>query len=232
MSSWVHLMSAAMGAALLSGLLSQGEPQATPKEKPLGNAGESGGQRSSQPTRIVSFDLKQFLQEHDKNQDGTLDKAELPVRFHDRFAHLDKNKDGRITLEELEQQAALLQPPRRPADVLVVLLEMSDCDECCVEELQLFYSQLRKLDRDNDGKLSPEELAVGRKELVGQRVDHLLKNLDSNKDGRLGREETRGYLQKDFDQIDTNRDGSLTREELLKAASQPPASAKPGDKPN
>jgi Ca2+-binding EF-hand superfamily protein len=176
--------------------------------------------------------MSQFLQEHDMNKDGSLDKSELPGRLRDRFDNLDLNKDGKLTQEELEKGINFLQPNRRPADVLVVLIEMSDCDECCLEELQHFYSTLRKLDRDNDGKLSAEELAAARKAMTEERVNNLIKDLDRDGNGRLSREEARGRVRKDFDKLDANQDGSVDREELLRAAANSAAPAKPTARPD
>src|SRR5262245_29985772 len=192
------------GVALLA-LLGAGlaaQDQKTPRDRdkpdqPPGNAGKSGGQKTSQGEQPLRFDVSGFLRDHDLNKDGMLDKDELPPRLQDRFAQLDTNKDGKLSKEELEQGIVFLQPARRPADVLVVLIEMSDCDECCAEELAHFYAMLRKLDKDNDGKFSPEELAAARRTLVEDRVANLFKELDRDKDGYLSRDEARGYVRRD-----------------------------------
>src|SRR5262249_43756578 len=88
------------------------------------------------------FDARAFLKEHDRNGDGFLSKDELPAWLRHNFARLDANKDGKISLEELEKGAPYIQQRRRPSDVVVVLVEMSDCDECCAEELQRVYDTL------------------------------------------------------------------------------------------
>lgn len=48
-------------------------------------------------------------------------------------------------------------------------------------------------------------------------VEKLLTEMDSNKDGKLSKDEVKGPLAKDFSKIDTNEDGYLTTEELKKA---------------
>ena len=45
----------------------------------------------------------------------------------------------------------------------------------------------------------------------------LLKEMDSNKDGKLSKEEVKGPLKDDFVKIDTDKDGLITEAELEKA---------------
>jgi len=84
------------------------------------------------------------------------------------------------------------------------------------------YEFLRKLDRNNNGKIDADELRSGREQLVNQRVDSILKALDTNKDGKISREEARGQIKRHFDDLDTNKDGFISRDELVKAAHEKP----------
>jgi Ca2+-binding EF-hand superfamily protein len=123
-------------------------------------------------------------------------------RADDFIRHFDKNKDGYLTPDEL--------PPR----------------------LSRMFSQF---DRNGDGKLDRQEvekmLQVVRQRLGSgsglagagkgaspqQIVAGLLQRQDTNKDGKISRDEARGPLARNFDLIDTNKDGYLDREELLRA---------------
>jgi hypothetical protein len=51
-------------------------------------------------------------------------------------------------------------------------------------------------------------------------VDRLLKDYDKNGDGFLQRDEVPPYLREQFDKLDTNKDGKLSREELEQGAAQ------------
>jgi Ca2+-binding EF-hand superfamily protein len=113
-----------------------------------------------------------------------------------------------------------LQQRRRPSDVVFVLVEMSDCDECCAEEVQHAYDQLRRLDRNQDGKIDAEELKAARERLVSERLANLIKELDADQDGRISKAEARGLLRQHFDRLDTNRDGQVGLEELQRGASE------------
>jgi len=169
------------------------------------------------------FDAGEFIRQYDKNKDGYLSKAELPERFRHNFARLDANKDGKISRAELEKGAAYLLPRRRPLEVVYAMIEMSDCDECCAEELQMLYDLLRKLDTNKDGKLQASEMRTARTVIVKKCVDAIFKALDANKDGKISRAEAKGMVKRNFDELDTNKDGFIQRNELMRAASEKPA---------
>ena len=175
--------------------------------------------------RPLQFDLERFLKDYDKNGDGYLQRDELPPDLQRAFPQLDRNKDGKISPEELSQGILHLQPRRRPSDVVYVLIEMSDCDEDCAGEVQRAYDILRKLDKDHNGKIDPDELRAERERLLKHRVDNLFRQLDANRDGRISREEAKGQIREHFDEIDRNHDGVIDRDELMKAASERPAAA-------
>jgi len=192
---------------------------------------------------VPFFDVVAFLDAYDKDKDGSLSKDELPERFHHNWDKLDTNKDGKLGRDELEKGVFYLQPRRRPSDVVFFLVEMSDADEECAEELQIIYSFLRKLDTKNDGKIHPEALHAAREGLVNKRVDALFKHMDADKDGKIGRAEARGRVKEHFDELDTNKDGYVDRKELTRAAGEKPPKLppvkgttlpkkKPGDEPD
>jgi Ca2+-binding EF-hand superfamily protein len=58
-----------------------------------------------------------------------------------------------------------------------------------------------------NGKITPEAI-----------VQMILDRMDTNKDGRISREEAQGRIKENFDKIDTNKDGFLDKEELLRMA--------------
>jgi len=173
----------------------------------------------AKPTRPAHlFDVDEFMKEYDRNKDGSLSKDELPERFRHVFDKLDTDKDGKISRAELEKGIAYMQSQRRPSDFVFVLVEMSDCDECCADELQVVYNFLRKLDKNNDGKIEADELKAGRSALVKKRIDGIFAELDANKDGKISKEEARGFISRHFKELDANKDGFISRDELEKGA--------------
>jgi len=191
-------------------------------------------QDQSKPGKLAKgrplVDVEAFLREYDRNKDGFLTKDEMPEWLHYNFARLDANKDGKISKDELEKGMSYLHERRRPSDVVLVLVEMSDCDECHAEELQRAYELLRKLDKNQDGKISADELKNGRGEIIESRVKGIFERLDTNKDGKISRAEARGLVKDHFDQLDKNKDGFVDREELMAAASARPDEGRPKDK--
>jgi len=175
-------------------------------------------------------DVDAFMAEYDRDKDGYLSKDEMPDWLHYNFARLDTNKDGKISKDELTKGMAYLQQRRRPSDVVMVLVEMSDCDECCAEELQRAYDFLHKLDKNRDGKLDADEVKAGRELIVKGRVEAIIKRLDADKDGKISKKEARGLVKDHFDQLDKNKDGFVDSDELLAAASAKPAEDKEKDK--
>jgi Ca2+-binding EF-hand superfamily protein len=122
-----------------------------------------------------------------------------PEDFIKRF---DKNKDGYLTKDEL--------PPR----------------------LERLFD---RVDANGDGKLDKKEVAqmqaILRRQLgleaekkpanpqqVERIVANLLQRMDTNKDGKISRDEAKGPLAKNFDLLDTNKDGYLDKAELRRAA--------------
>jgi len=163
-------------------------------------------------------DVDEFIKEYDRDKDGYLSKDEMPDWLHYNFARLDTNKDGKISKEELQKGTAFLQQRRRPSDVVIVLVEMSDCDEGCGEEIQRAYEFLYKLDKNKDGKLDADELKAGREQVVKDRVDRFIKRLDADKDGKISKTEARGLIKEHFDQLDKDKDGFVDRDELTAGA--------------
>jgi Ca2+-binding EF-hand superfamily protein len=172
----------------------------------------------ARPSWALKFEIDQLFLDYDKNKDGYLDRKEVPAFLRDHFDRLDLNKDSKLSREELEKGAVYLQKRRRPSDFIYILIEMSDCDEDCTAEIQEVYNALRKLDKNNDGKIDSAELKAARERLLEERIDGIIKDLDTNGDGKISRKEAKGLIRKHFDELDANHDGYVDRKELMNAA--------------
>jgi Ca2+-binding EF-hand superfamily protein len=175
----------------------------------------------------LSFDVEGFFKDFDTNGDGYIQRAEMPEAYRAAFGHIDANKDGKISRDELRNGIAFLHPRRRPSDLVYMLIEMSDFDDDCQHEVQRAYEILRKLDKNQDGKIDEKEMKAGREGIVNDRVTFLFRQLDANKDGKISKAEAKGRIRENFDEIDRNRDGVIEREELLKAATEKPSVSGP-----
>jgi Ca2+-binding EF-hand superfamily protein len=196
-----------------------------------GQGASPGGQKAT--PQGPRFDPDRFIKDFDKNGDGKLSKEEAPPVLREHFAEIDTNKDGEISKEELEHHSAQMAR-RRPAavEMLYIVVDTPETEVVTVQDLQKAYDFLRKLDRQHDGKIDPKAVAEFRQHRAQERGDAIIKDLDSNHDGKISRDEARGLLREDFDQIDTNKDGFLDRDELRKAFTPVPDAAVPaGERP-
>jgi Ca2+-binding EF-hand superfamily protein len=141
----------------------------------------------------------------------------------DLFSKLDKNKDGFVTADEVQES-----------------------------QKALFERLVRNADKDGDKKLSKEEFQAGLKPdeapkqpLAGGQPpggrpgagqfnpQEIFNRFDANKDGKLSKDELPPRLQENFARLDANGDGFLSQEEFARAAGpgqRPPGA--PGGAPN
>jgi Ca2+-binding EF-hand superfamily protein len=85
-----------------------------------------------------------------------------------------------------------------------------------------------RYDRNSDGKLDLKEIgqmleAAQRafaatpavdEAAVERRVTQILERMDTNKDGKISKDEARGPIAENFERIDTNKDGYIDKDEL------------------
>jgi Ca2+-binding EF-hand superfamily protein len=122
-----------------------------------------------------------------------------PEQFIKRF---DKNNDGFLTKDEL--------PPRFAA-----IFERADQNgdgKLDVDEV----GQMLQVVRQNI-KANAKAAGQGKNADIERRVADVFYRLDTNKDGKISRQEAQGPLLKNFDQIDRNKDGFLDKEEVRQA---------------
>ena len=194
------------------------------------------------------------LMEFDKNQDGKLTKQELPERMQGIFARGDANKDGILTREELQKMAATQAAPAensrggddhgerggereggreggprggmmRMMPLLSALDENSD-GTISVVEMNNSSVSLKKLDKNNDGQLTEDEvrpMGRGGRGGFGGSPEEMVKRMmefDKNGDGKLSKEELPERMQEMMGNLDTDRDGFLSADEIKAMAQQ------------
>ena len=119
------------------------------------------------------------------------------------FAQVDANKDGFADKAEIEAAEAKTLAARKA----MVLSERERA--------------FKTLDKDNNGTLTLAEFNAVAASQALPRADasQELARLDSNKDGRISREENRVLALQQFDRADANKDGTVTPAE--QAAARP-----------
>jgi Ca2+-binding EF-hand superfamily protein len=182
-------------------------PGNQPRTPPGTQPGTQTGQNAPR------FDVARFIKDHDKNGDGKLSKDELPASAQDEFSKMDTNQDGFVTADELQKHAHAMMN-RRPELVEIVLYSIDVEEPMTTKELQTAYDQLRKLDKNHDGKIDETEVKAFREQRKKERIDNIFSALDKNHDGKIEKGEARGLWADNFDQLDKNKDGSLDKQEV------------------
>ncbi len=195
-------------------------------------------------------DMVKTLMEFDRNGDGQLSKEEVPERMQGLFERADANKDSLLTREELKASAETRgnagpgfgrgrpgeergerggRPegfgPGGPGGMRTPSTAALDEDgdgTISDAELNNAPAALRKLDKNNDGNLTEEEVRPnfgGRRGPGGGRnpeemINHLFEENDKNNDGKLSKDELPERMQAMLERADANKDGFLTKEEM------------------
>ncbi|XP_041455590.1 calcium-binding protein LPS1-beta-like isoform X2 [Lytechinus variegatus] len=179
------------------------------------------------PKSVIEEMKKEFKDNYDTNNDGTVSCAELAKLMdcpeeeaQKMIATVDVNCDGRMQFDEL-----------------VLFMEGSTkADLYSSEEIQKMFEDL---DKDGNGKISPEELSKGVREIYTKLIEgmatKLIQEADKDDDGHVNMEEFCDTLveklpvrkdrflneqlleciKKDFkEKFDKNGDGSLTNAEM------------------
>jgi Ca2+-binding EF-hand superfamily protein len=156
----------------------------------------------------------------DSNKDGKVTLAELTQSKEGWLSQIDLNKDGVATPAEIEASHA-----SRRTQHIERMFERKDANKdgrLTREESRMQAAGFAKADTNNDGALTPAELAQapGRGQR-GPAAKHARgagrgAHMDQNGDGKVELEEVRKAAARMLERLDQNSDGSLTAEELGK----------------
>lgn len=185
------------------------------------------------------IDRAALFERLDRNRDGKISVDEMPEgeRGARMLRSADRNGDKEVTKEEF---MAVQQPPRggegrRPGmgpggGPLLRALDANGDGTISAEEIAGAASALKQLDRNGDGQLTPEELGPpprpmrpGEGRPGAARPDagpaeltpaERFRQIDTNADGKISRDEAPVRLRAVFDRLDTNQDGFLEPSEM------------------
>lgn len=143
------------------GKLSRDEYSASTKETATQRRpGRGGGPPSA----------REMLTRFDRDGDGKLSRRELPEPMRNIAGRIDRDGNGVIDEEELHQMMANRQrlagpggvaPPGAPAGGLFAVFDVDRDGELSTSEIVGAGTALLKLDKNDDGKLTPEEIFAG-----------------------------------------------------------------------
>ena len=190
-----------------------------------GRRGEGPGEGAGEGA--VSPDLVNTLFSFDENKDGKLSKAEVPERMQGIFLRADADHDGLLTRDELTK-ATVAQDRRAPGgpppDLVFRALDKDDDGVLSPSEIAGAAAALKILDKNGDGVLNEQELrpmrgpgGPGGRGGPGEMINHMFEENDANHDGQLSKAEMPERMREMFERADLNQDGFVTRDELTKA---------------
>lgn len=149
-----------------------------------------------------------------------LTRNEVTVPIRAEFARIDTNDDGELTQSEIAAHADTLNlRTTRSNDFQMADLWMFDEDPqdgpAINRSFQHVYKLLSKLDKDDDGELSDEELGENAQKVIAEWASRCFQRLDQDENVQISRQEAQGSLLKDFfGRMDQNGDGALSRNEV------------------
>jgi Ca2+-binding EF-hand superfamily protein len=181
-------------------------------------------QQSSSAVRSNRQDMQaaqQFIERFDENGDRRLSRDELPQRLSQQFSQLDRNNDSRLSVSELQRHARRMMPRAIPVEITYIWVTDAQRGRLDLNDLQQAYQLLQRIDEDNNGRLSRNEVQQRREEVVSHWINALLERNDENNDNALSPREAEGtLLSRSFRQIDRNGDRQISRNELRRVAEQ------------
>ena len=127
-----------------------------------------GGRGEERPVEIpadppTADDMTSSLMMFDANNNGKLEKSEVPERFQGVFERGDTNKDGILTREEIvalaqaNRQMKLAPRPSR-FDLAMVALDANGDGEITAAEIDTAPKSLSALDKNGDGQITNDEV--------------------------------------------------------------------------
>lgn len=161
--------------------------------------------------------------------DKVVTRAEVDAKVREHFAKLDANRDGFVTIAEIDAGKAAMQDRWQKAGIgHAMTVKRGDPN-----------AAFDRIDADKNGTISRDEFAKGREVRIEKRIvrneedagrpgvkrmrmqrmgggmmgGQMLKMADANNDGRVSLAEATAGAMQHFDKVDANRDGRITRDE-------------------
>jgi len=153
------------------------------------------------------------VDEFDANKDGKVSRKEFTKgsknRSAERFKVLDKDGDGYLSKDE--RSSRMVRHMRVPR----IEIDMEGLNEELDAALEQVDAELARVEVEVERAMADQEhsfsFAFGHHE---GREPHHMKRLDTNKDGKVSREEYLARRDRQFNEIDKNNDGVLSEEEM------------------
>jgi Ca2+-binding EF-hand superfamily protein len=171
----------------------------------------------------------------DKDEDKFVSHAEYDSSGDRAFVHLDRNKDGKVTLEDADPAEKQASTQRRRSIIgmpsshnLAGMLEIYDDDGDDVLTREQYTAERAKVfaatDTNKDGKLDHDEYVKEFDARLAQRIEDRrqaqfkqgrvrFKAIDADESGAISRDEYFAMSTRMFDRTDTNKDNVISQDD-------------------
>jgi len=119
-----------------------------------------GGEGGPHGKGFKKHDPQALIQKFDKNGDGVLEVKELPELLQKRLAEADANRDGKLTVQELEAHRAAHHAERGKKHF--AKLDKNGDGVLTKDEVGEKWERIGKADANGDGKVTQQELEQAR----------------------------------------------------------------------
>lgn len=169
-----------------------------------------------------SATAKSYVMAYDKNQNGYIDKEEMPGNLAGTFAMWDANDDGKVYAEEIvaslnRQNAPMMSQVRATVTAqgnsLFAALDANGDGRLGLREMRNAPERIRAFDKNHDGQVTPDEIPLSM--TVGFGVGNAAYYAYAQAGGR---QPARGGASRGpdwFTRMDRNNDGDVTEREFL-----------------
>jgi Ca2+-binding EF-hand superfamily protein len=179
----------------------------------------SDDQNNRDPAVGSATGARQFIRQHDDNDDGYISQREIPARMRDDFARVDRNDDDYLSQRELQQAGASLRgrdsSRDRDQNVARETRRTDQNDQTWSQWWASWWSD------NNEGSAA---------EIADRGAREFIRRHDENDDGYLVRSELPTRMYDEFAEIDRNDDRYLSLTEVRRVAQESRENASGADR--
>ena len=166
-----------------------------------------------------SYSYKRFIQFFDQNHDGIVTLEEFNKGSILRYKKMDKNGDGIISKAEFDSYYANSKLSRREQKFKKVDTNNDgklSFDEYLEIKKRKYKRRFDRMDANKDGFITLAEINAYKRKLRSDKVkgDRIFMILDQNKDGKISEKESRRAWTLWFKRLDRNHDQKITEDDL------------------
>ena len=168
--------------------------------------------------------FQHMLQKMDRNGDGRISLDEYLAEAADHYRSIDAANKGRVDAADIASSPAALERIDRRAEHLVARLDSAGAGYVTADEFAAAaQKRFARLDRNGDGRLTPDEFAGSHRADAaaahgGTAHSARFERIDTNHDGIVTTDEYMAAARSLYADLDVQHDGKVTATEIAGSA--------------